>query len=182
LENSQQQGHKITGNIGFSDRTLQIEGCRGSEVVNDIEQSHRKKHKRIKAEDLKVTFVEGELDESPEEAKERMERASRILLDGIIRVIEEQRKEEAQEKKEQPEKQAEERTASLVVSKSAKPKPKQKPNRIESSVSQDFIQETVEFWSKKYGRPISREDARQIIENVTGFFSTLDELDRKRKG
>jgi hypothetical protein len=49
----------------------------------------------------------------------------------------------------------------------------------------DFIDETVEFWHSQMRREVSREEARQIAENVSGFFRVLHEWDsaeqRERK-
>ncbi len=36
-----------------------------------------------------------------------------------------------------------------------------------------MLDETVRFWQPHSSRPLTREDARQAIENVAGFFSTL---------
>ncbi len=33
----------------------------------------------------------------------------------------------------------------------------------------------IETWQSRHDRDLSREDARQIVENVTGFFSILAE-------
>ena len=41
-----------------------------------------------------------------------------------------------------------------------------------------LIDQTREVWSPRLGRDLSREDARQIAENVTGFFSLLAEWSR----
>jgi hypothetical protein len=41
-----------------------------------------------------------------------------------------------------------------------------------------LIDQTREVWSPRFGRDLSREDARQIAENVTGFFSLLAEWSR----
>jgi hypothetical protein len=35
------------------------------------------------------------------------------------------------------------------------------------------LEETVRFWQPRYSRRLTPEDARQIVENVTGFFSVL---------
>ncbi len=51
----------------------------------------------------------------------------------------------------------------------------------EQPAQNDFIQETIEFWAKRTGERISREDAKQMIENVAGFFAVLNEWDRKSK-
>lgn len=45
--------------------------------------------------------------------------------------------------------------------------------------SSEFLDETVAFWSPKYGREITREEAREIIENMTGFFLLLHEWDEQ---
>jgi len=37
---------------------------------------------------------------------------------------------------------------------------------------------TREVWQSRLGRDLSREDARQITENVTGFFALLAEWSR----
>ena len=40
--------------------------------------------------------------------------------------------------------------------------------------SDDFRDETITFWQPSYpDRTLTREDARQIIQNVAGFFSVL---------
>ena len=36
-----------------------------------------------------------------------------------------------------------------------------------------LAEETVGFWEPRYSRPLTAEDARQIVENVTGFFTVL---------
>jgi hypothetical protein len=42
----------------------------------------------------------------------------------------------------------------------------------------NLIDRTREVWKPRLGRDLSREDARQIAENVTGFFSILAEWSR----
>jgi hypothetical protein len=42
----------------------------------------------------------------------------------------------------------------------------------------DFIDETVAFWQQRTKRKLTREDGREIIENMTGFFRVLLEWDR----
>lgn len=42
-----------------------------------------------------------------------------------------------------------------------------------------LIETTADFWSRKAGRPISREDAREILLNVSGFFGILREWDAR---
>jgi len=43
----------------------------------------------------------------------------------------------------------------------------------------EFIEETKRFWQARTGKPISDEDAREMIENVTRFFKILIEWDEK---
>ena len=35
------------------------------------------------------------------------------------------------------------------------------------------LEETIQFWQPQYSRSLTVEDARQMVENVTGFFTTL---------
>lgn len=36
-----------------------------------------------------------------------------------------------------------------------------------------LIDSAMKFWQPRSQRPLSREDAREIVENITGFFSIL---------
>ena len=48
---------------------------------------------------------------------------------------------------------------------------------------EDFTDDTVAFWQPRTRRELSREDARQIIENASGFFRVLLDWDaRERRG
>jgi hypothetical protein len=42
----------------------------------------------------------------------------------------------------------------------------------------DLTRRTRQVWQRRLGRDLSREDARQIAANVTGFFSVLAEWSR----
>lgn len=42
----------------------------------------------------------------------------------------------------------------------------------------NLIDRTREVWQPRLGRDLSREDARQIAENVAGFFAILAEWSR----
>lgn len=56
------------------------------------------------------------------------------------------------------------------------PMPQQKqrpPNDFEPEAQQDFIDETLAFWQPRTSRRLTREDAREIAYNVTGFFRLL---------
>jgi hypothetical protein len=59
------------------------------------------------------------------------------------------------------------------------PKPTVKPSVEPSHAANDnLIDQTCEVWKPRLGRNLSREDARQIVENVTGFFAILTEWSR----
>jgi hypothetical protein len=45
----------------------------------------------------------------------------------------------------------------------------------------DFIDETVAIWQRRSKRRLTREDGREIIENMTGFFRILQEWDRAER-
>jgi len=46
------------------------------------------------------------------------------------------------------------------------------------AANDNLIDRTCEVWKPRLGRDVSREDARQIVENVTGFFAILIEWSR----
>ena len=46
------------------------------------------------------------------------------------------------------------------------------------NLKNDLIRRTRQIWQPRLGRDLSREDARQIVANVTGFFSVLAEWSR----
>ena len=58
---------------------------------------------------------------------------------------------------------------------------------VRSSVTQDnaandnLIDRTRQVWQPRLGRDVSREDARKITQNVTGFFGILAEWSRGEK-
>jgi hypothetical protein len=59
------------------------------------------------------------------------------------------------------------------------PKPTVKSSVKPSHAANDnLIDRTREVWKPRLGRDLSREDARQIVENVTGFFAILAEWSR----
>jgi len=43
------------------------------------------------------------------------------------------------------------------------------------AANDNVIDQTIAVWQPRLGREISREEARQLAENVTGFFSILHE-------
>jgi hypothetical protein len=44
-----------------------------------------------------------------------------------------------------------------------------------------LLDETIAIWQPRTSRRLTREDARQIIENMTGFFNVLREWDRAER-
>jgi hypothetical protein len=46
------------------------------------------------------------------------------------------------------------------------------------NLKDELIGRTREVWQPRLGRDLSREDARQIAANITGFFSVLAEWSR----
>jgi hypothetical protein len=46
------------------------------------------------------------------------------------------------------------------------------------AANDNLIDRTRQVWQPRLGRDLSREDARQIAENVTGFFAILAEWSR----
>ena len=46
------------------------------------------------------------------------------------------------------------------------------------AANDNLIDRTRQVWQPRIGRDLSREEARQIAENVTGFFAILAEWSR----
>ena len=46
------------------------------------------------------------------------------------------------------------------------------------AANDNLIDRTREVWKPRLGRDLSPEDARQIVENVTGFFAIIAEWSR----
>jgi hypothetical protein len=49
------------------------------------------------------------------------------------------------------------------------------PHVTNDSHKDDLFRRTRAVWQPRLGRDLSREDARQIAENMTGFFTVLAE-------
>lgn len=48
------------------------------------------------------------------------------------------------------------------------------PFQSQTSPDQEaFLDETIDFWQPYSERQLTREDAREMVENITGFFSVL---------
>ncbi|WP_136660605.1 hypothetical protein [Nitratireductor sp. XY-223] len=43
------------------------------------------------------------------------------------------------------------------------------------AIDESFLDRTIEIFQTRTDRPLTREDAREMIENVTGFFRILGE-------
>jgi hypothetical protein len=50
--------------------------------------------------------------------------------------------------------------------------------KLSHAANDNLIDRTREVWNPRFRRDLSREDARQIVENVTGFFAILAEWSR----
>ncbi len=48
-----------------------------------------------------------------------------------------------------------------------------------ATIEPNFLDKTIAFWQPRASRKLTREDARQIIENATGFFRVLAEWNVK---
>ena len=47
-----------------------------------------------------------------------------------------------------------------------------------NAANDNLIDRTIKTWQPRLGQDLSREDARQIVENVIGFFSILAQWSR----
>ena len=56
-----------------------------------------------------------------------------------------------------------------------------KPSHAKDNLDDDLVGRTRKVWRPRLGRELSREDARQIAANVTGFFSALAEWSRAER-
>jgi hypothetical protein len=50
--------------------------------------------------------------------------------------------------------------------------------KVPRAANDNLIDRTIAVWQPRLGREISREEARQFAENVTGFFSILNDWSR----
>jgi hypothetical protein len=46
------------------------------------------------------------------------------------------------------------------------------------AVDEALLEQTAYLFEARFGQPLSTEDARQIVDNLGGFFSILAEWDR----
>ena len=45
----------------------------------------------------------------------------------------------------------------------------------------NHVDDTLAVWQRRSRRQLSREDAREIVENITGFFTILAEWSRQEE-
>lgn len=50
-----------------------------------------------------------------------------------------------------------------------------------SAVPTPFLDETIAFWQPHSDRALNREDAREIIHNISGFFAVLAEWEKAER-
>lgn len=55
------------------------------------------------------------------------------------------------------------------------------PKAANDNLRHDLIRRTQQIWKPRLGRDLSCEDARQIIENVSGFFAVLVDWSRSER-
>ena len=49
---------------------------------------------------------------------------------------------------------------------------------LSEKTNAELVDRTIELWAPRVGRELTRDDAQQIIQNVSGFFSILSEWNR----
>ena len=52
---------------------------------------------------------------------------------------------------------------------------------MNKGIRPDFVDRSAHFWSRRLGRSVSREDARQMIENMVDAFRLLDKWDLRTR-
>jgi hypothetical protein len=58
-------------------------------------------------------------------------------------------------------------------------KPLPSKGRRVKSKNRDIFDQTIHLWRSRAGKSFSKEDAREIITNIAGFFEVLAEWDQK---
>lgn len=44
------------------------------------------------------------------------------------------------------------------------------------AISNEFLKRSITYWQQFYEEKLSQEDAREIVENICGFFNLLNKL------
>lgn len=55
------------------------------------------------------------------------------------------------------------------------------PVRHSRRFSNKLIEDAQRVFGERYGREVTAEEARQMLENLTGFFTTLHRMDQTQK-
>ena len=53
--------------------------------------------------------------------------------------------------------------------------------KLSHAANDNLIERTRQLWTPRLGRNLGRQDARQVAENVTGFFAILAEWSRAER-
>lgn len=61
------------------------------------------------------------------------------------------------------------------------PKMDRRPQGSRDSDLPDLLDKTIAVWQPRTQRTLTREDAREIVSNVMGFFAVLNEWDRAER-
>ena len=48
-------------------------------------------------------------------------------------------------------------------------------------IPEEFLNKTIKLWQPYSKEPLTREDAREIVQNFVGFFEVLMEWDKKNQ-
>ena len=48
-------------------------------------------------------------------------------------------------------------------------------------MKQDFLDETIRIWQPHYQQKLTREDAKEIAKNLSGFYEVLAEWQERKK-
>jgi len=156
----------------------------GSEASPETATTKPHRHRnKYRPGDLKVEIVYV----PTEDYEERKKRVIDIMAECILRDLDREamkklKEQEAAENAVVVPQNGDEKKKAPVTNQ-AKPvsKTKKVPTASNVNVDNDFIQETIDFWEKKTGKKFTREDARQMIENVSGYFNTLHRWDIREK-
>ncbi len=183
----QKKKEDLTPNPLFSDVTQDVRPV--DEVANEPAETEtikpRRHRNKYRPGDLKVEIVYV----PTSDYEERKKRVIGIMADCILRDLDreamkklkEQEAAEAENVVAVPQNGNEKKEAPMTNQVKPVSKKKKVPAASDVNVDKDFIQETIDFWEKKTGKKFTREDARQMIENVSGYFNTLHKWDMREK-
>ena len=52
---------------------------------------------------------------------------------------------------------------------------------LSEKTNADLVDRTIDLWAPRVSRELTRDDAEQILQNVSGFFSVLSEWRRAER-